>query len=257
MRMWWLIALAACGAGMRSPNRIEAQNIFTVDVSAPARDLQWRGFDSRVGGYAVGNCTLGYDAGIHQGGLMPDAEQQDWQYRVTRVDGRAVRWARYQQDVPKRTGPFWLALYLPGLEIEVACPTAAERDAAVAWLDTVRFGDFHGKDLLDDKPITGPATWSPQPAWCEVTTGAPVGGTSQATLIVEPPPGTQLGLVVARIGGTGLSWVADPQTTFTQNLQAGRYELDISSVSSELVTCKGIELSSGQVTTVRVLQFSL
>jgi hypothetical protein len=259
MRAWCLVALGACSAGMRSQNRIVAQDIFTVDVSTPARDLHWRGYDSEVGGYSVGNCTLSYDAGMYQGGLMPDDDvQKDWAYRVTRVDGRLVRQARYTQVIADRTGPYWLAMYVSGLEVAVACPTSTERDAAVSWLETLRFGTHHLGDLRGDNSITGPTAWSPPPAFCDQTTEPSGGGTSDATLVIRTPSDAPIWAVIASSPAETQSLVARTENVpFTASLPAGTYNLDVTSDTVNWVRCRGIAMRPGQATTVRIRRFSL
>src|SRR5262245_21077060 len=123
-----LVVVAACG-GAR-PNHLVAADAFEVDLPGPARDLGWKGGDSRVGGYAVAGCTLGFDAGMYQGGLEPSTLDwpDEWRYRVKAIDGRPARWVTYRAVTPGWTGPYWVGVYVPGLAVQVACPTAAARD---------------------------------------------------------------------------------------------------------------------------------
>jgi hypothetical protein len=262
MRRCGLVLLAACGAGA-GHHRVAAPGVFVVAVPGPARDLGWKGVDSRVGAYAVGACTLSYDAGMYQGGLVPRPGLRDWAYRVTLVDGRAARWARFAV-ADAESGAYQLALYVPGLEIQVACPSAAERDAAVAWLETVRFDPRFdrtgGRDLTTTRAITGPAAWSPAPVWCEHRAGAAEGGAGDATLVVESMVGPRLASVVAIPVGTGAAkatFLDEPSATAKAVLPAGTYQIDVSSTQQETVSCGELALAPGQVMTVRVRRFGL
>jgi hypothetical protein len=239
----------------RTSEHLVVPDILELEANGPVTNLHWQGVDSRVGGYQIGACILAYDAGMYQSGLEPDGLSwpDDYRYRSRPLGKRPVRWATWKKaGDTQRPGPYWGAVYVPGLQVDVACPTEADRERAVVMLETVVITMKSRGDLADVDPARGPAAWSAAPSLCTQTHSPPVGGFSDAVLLVES--GVRDVVVVGTLSTGEVAVGSGPGEHAAFRAPAGTYSLVVTDGNHE-VRCSAVELVAGSTTTVRVRRF--
>lgn len=265
MRRSSLTLLAACWTSSApvapqttSPGFVVEQ-LFEIRPNAPVIDLKWTGVDSRVGGYRIGRCIVGYDAGMYQSGLEPYGldDPEDYRYRARPIGTTPARWATWKKlGDPQQPGPYWAAVYVRGLTISAACEDIAARDAALAMLETITLTGRRRSDLAGVDPSRGPADFAPAPNLCTITYGAPTGGFGNGIVRVEVV-GSYDVIVTDLVGES----YQDTQVTNTTQPELdappGTYTLNVHANGEQHARCKNVEVAAGRVTTVEIARFRL
>jgi hypothetical protein len=194
---------------------------------------------------------------MYQSGLEPDGLNwpDEYRYRSHPLGTRPARWATWKRaGDTEQPGPYKVAVYVPGLQVDVACPTVADRDRALAMLETLVVTLKSHGDLAGVDPARGPAAWSAAPSLCTQTHAPPVGGSGDAVLVLEP--GGPDSILVGTLSNGDM--VAGPTPGQRGELRAppGTYSLDVTDGMYN-VRCPAIELVAGGTTTVRIDRFRL
>lgn len=271
-----VVALGGCGGapGPHAPQsrpgpRLVVGNVLDVQVNAlPITNLHWSpepGDTSKVGGYRIGPCVLAFIQGAHQTGLEPGSvvEPENYRYRSKPLGTDPARWATWKgPGTGEQPGPYWVGVYVPGLQITVGCETAELRDRAIAMLETTQVTQTRLQDDSGVDPAHGPAEWSEPAPLCTVTHAPPVAGTGEAVIVVTAAnPEVAL---VATFTSRNADGAATTSMTATDvrggsiefRTEPGRFVVGAMDGHTP-VNCGAVEAVAGGRTTVRVERFHL